>query len=251
MKIPFLVLLLAFLATPLLAENHSIDGRTDAAFLDNFTPVVVSLGSGESVEVLSSSVLMDANDSGSLMQHVIMFQATYSTPCGYFVPIAVGESVVSKNNYVKLFIPLAASTPSGSATVRVGSQVVSVGALANGIPIAGSAEPFVLPAGHEGTFSVYDSNLSFGGTYGDMLDINKALFFVPQAATPADWVKSVCLGDLSLSVAPAPLDRVIYGFVVDHVLVDDNTGALQVNFDASAAIATEPMSWGSAKAYYR
>jgi hypothetical protein len=34
-------------------------------------------------------------------------------------------------------------------------------------------------------------------------------------------------------------------------LVDDNTGALQVNFDASAAIATEPMSWGSAKANYR
>ena len=244
-------LLLIALAAPVAAENHAIEGLTDVIFLDNYSPLTVSLSAGESVTVLDSNVRMDANDPASLMQHVIMFQATYSTPCGYFFPIAVGESVTSANSYVKLFIPLDTTTPSGFATVRVGSQVVIVDAVANGIPVADAGEPFVLPAGFEGAFSVFDSNLSFGGGYGGSLDVNKVVFFVPGAATAGDWVNPVCLGEPSLYVAPAPVDRMVHGFVVDHVEISDNSGAILVNFEASAAIATEGSSWGDVKARYR
>lgn len=244
-------LLLIALSAPAAAENHAIEGLTDVIFLDNYSPLVVSLSAGESVTVLDSNVRMDANDPASLMQHVIMFQATYSTPCGYFFPIAVGESVMSANSYVKLFIPLDTTTPSGFATVRVGSQVVIVDAVANGIPVADAGEPFVLPAGFEGAFSVFDSNLSLLGGYGGSLDVNKAVFFVPGAPSARDWVRPVCLGDPSLYVAPVLFDRVIYGFIVDHEQISDNSGAILVNFEASAAIATEGSNWGDVKARYR
>lgn len=251
MRSLFLILLLLALAAPATAENYAIEGLTDVIFLDNYSPLEVTLSAGESVTVLDSNVRMDANDPASLMQHVIMFQATYSMPCGYFFPIAVGESVTSANSYVKLFIPVDTTTPSGFATVRVGSQVVTVDAVANGIPVADAGEPFVLPAGFEGVISVYDSNLNLGDGRGGILDINKAVFFVPRAPTARDWVRPVCLGDPSLYVPPVLFDRVVYGFIVDHQQISDNSGAILVNFEASAAIATEGANWGDVKARYR
>lgn len=245
------ILLLVALAAPAAAENHAIEGLTDVIFLDNYSPLEVNLSTGESVTVLDSNVRMDASDPATLMQHVIMFQATYSMPCGYFFPLAVGESVTSANSYVKLFIPVGTTTPSGFATVRVGSQVVTVDAVANGIPVADVGEPFVLPAGYEGAFSVFDSNLSLGGGRGGSLDIDKAVFFVPRAPTAKDWVRPMCLGDLSLYVAPVLFDRVVYGFIVDHQQIGDNSGALLVNFEANAAIATERANWGDVKTQYR
>lgn len=245
------LLLLVALAAPVAAENRAIEGLTDVLFLDNYSPVEVHLSAGESVTVLDSNVRMDANNPATLMQHVIMFQATYSMPCGYFFPIAVGESVTSANSYVKLFIPVNTTTPSGFATVRVGLHVVVVDAVANGIPVADAGEPFVLPAEYEGVFSVFDSSLNLGDGRGGILDINKALFFVPGAPTAKDWVHPVCLGDPSLYVAPVLFDRVVYGFIVDHQLIGDNSGAILVNFEASAAIATEGANWGDIKASYR
>lgn len=245
------ILLLVALAAPAAAENRAIEGLTDVIFLDNYSPLEVNLSAGESVTVLDSNVRMDASDPATLMQHVIMFQATYSMPCGYFFPIAVGESVTSARTYVKLFIPVGTTTPSGFATVRVGSQVVTVDAIANGIPAANAGEPFVLPAGFEGAFSVFDSNLNLGDGRGGILDINKAVFFVPRAPTGKDWVQAVCLGDPSLYVAPVLFDRVVYGVIVDHQLISDNSGAILVNFEASAAIAVESANWGDVKTQYR
>lgn len=245
------ILLLVVLGSPAVAENHTIEGLTDVIFLDSYSPLEVHLSAGESVTVIDSNVRMDANDPASLMQHVIMFQATYSTPCGYFFPIAVGESVTSANSYVKLFILIDETTPSGFATVRVGSQVVIVDAVANGIPVADAGEPFVLPAGFEGTFSVFDSNLNLGDGRGGILDINKALFFVPGALTATNWVQSVCLSDPSLYVAPVNYDRVVYAFIVDHQLISDNSGAILVNFEASATIPVESANWGDVKTQYR
>lgn len=244
-------MLLVALAASAAAENHAIEAQSDVIFLDNYSPLEVYVSAGEAITVLDSTVRMDANDPGSLMQHVIMFQATYSTPCGYFFPIAVGESVTSATSYAKLFIPIDTTTPSGFATVRVGSRVVIVDAVANGIPVADSGEPFLLPAGFEGVFSIFDSSLNLGDGRGGSLDINKAVFFVPRAATARDWVRPVCLAGPSLYVAPVLFDRVVYGFIVDHQQLSDNSGSVLVNFETSATIGAEGVNWGDVKARYR
>ncbi|MBK7672989.1 MAG: hypothetical protein IPJ24_16620 [bacterium] len=249
-KLPLLLCLLCA-AGPVLAANHAIEGLVDVVFLDNYNPVVVDLAAGATVELIASSVLLDATDPASLMQQVIVFQATYSNPCGYFYPLAIGQPLTSVNSYVKLFIPTMATTASGTATVRVGSQVVIVDAIANGIPVAESGEAFSLPAGHEGIVSVFDSSLSFGGLYGGSLDIDKVLFFVPYPDGPGRWVMSSCRGETSLSIAPFAADRNVYGFVVDHQAIGDNSGAVMVNFETNTTIGAERANWGHLKVLFR
>ena len=109
-------------------QEYVVDGLTNVVFLDTYNPVVVvDIGGDFVAELLSSDILVYSGDSGSQMDQVVVFQSSHNNPCGYFWALTIGEPIqLREGQVVKIFVPRLSNGMSGSATVRIGSEVVAV-----------------------------------------------------------------------------------------------------------------------------
>ena len=248
-----LILFSAILPCTMFGQEYVIDGIDNAVFLSYYNPIVVlNIGGDLSAELISSNILVYPPNTSSLMEQVIVFQSSHNNPCKYFWPLTKGRIIqLRPDQIVKICVPRISDSMIGSAMVRIGSEVFTVSASLNAVPVTSNGIAITPSPGLDLSIASTYSNLSLTGNRGGDRDLDKILITDSQANNSCSWIQEACVGGDNVFLPSRTGERAIWAFIVDHGMLDDNSGEIRVSATPLEPVSESTSTWGGIKALYR